>query len=1409
MGNIFIADTGNAVIREISPSGVINSIAGFFGATDMAVDSAGNLFIADPADDVVLELTATDIFVVAGNGNLGFSGDGGQATSATLNQPTGVGLDYAGNLYIADTGNHRVRMVNTAGVITTVAGTAYQGFSGDGGPANTARLNDPVDVAVDPLGDLYIVDRSNQRIRKVDSTGIITTVVGNGSAGFITGDGLPATSTSLNFPSSIAFDPSGTLYFSDTSNTRIRKVAADGTVQTIAGAALPLGIAFDIDGNLLITDMSNNRILKVSDGNPPTSPLRAVFPSSALRGTLQGGWIAGTNFTGASAVTFSGTGVSATILPGQTQTWLPIAITVAGNAPLGAQSVTVTTPSGVLGPIGGFSIFSGNPFRVESISSTSEWQGTTFQASISGRGFSGATNVAFSGTGVNASILAGGTDTYIPLTIAIDPAAPSGARTITVTTPAGSSDPFNAFTVIQPRLNTINTIAGNGFGGLSGDSGPATSASINSPQGVAVDGAGNVFIADTNNNRVRKVTPAGVITTVAGGGAGGLGDDGPATSASLNSPTDVAVDSLGNLLIADSGNNRIRKVTTDGVIRTVAGSSIFGGFSGDGGLAVLAQLYSPSGVSVDPKGNFYIADGGNARVRRVSALGVISTVAGGGTGGDGGPATSARLFGPTRVSVDQNGNLFIADRNVRKVDPKGTISTFAGNSTADYAGDGGLATLAAFNGITGIAADAAGNVFIADSMNNRVRMVDPSGVVITVAGTGTYGFSGDGGPAISAALARPRGVAVDGSGNLFITDTDNNRVRRVPATVSGAGPQITSISPFYGSQGSAVSATVSGTGLGGVTAVTVSGTGVTASLPGGGSATTLPITINISADAAASPRSLTLSTSTGASAVFNSFTVTNSAQPPAIGLITPSSGIAGTTLSATISGANLTGATGVAFSGNGVTAVLSGGGSASAVPVTLSIAPDASPGARNLTLTTPVATSANFPGFTVIAAGTAGMITTIAGNGTTLFVAGNDPVTSTSLSSPWKAVVDPQGNLIISDRANNRIRKLATNGVWSTVAGTGVSGFSGDGGPAVSAMLANPLGIDIDASGNIFIADSNNYRIRKVSTNGTITTVAGADNAPLGDGGPATSAGLAFPNGVAVDTNGNLFIADTQNNRIRKVDSSGHISTVAGNGVPGFSGDGGPAVSATLRVPEDVAVDAAGNLFIADAFNMRIRKVTAAGFINTVAGSSREGFSGDGGPAVSAWLDTPGSVAVDQAGDLFIADTNNNRIRKVTPDGIITTVAGNPPFVGASGGAYGGDGGPGTSALLNNPEGVSTDSLGNVLIADTNNNRVRKLTFLPTVTMISPSSASLGTTVSATITGADLTGVTGVSFTGSGITAAIGAGATSTTLPVTISISPSAAAGTRPFIVSRSDGSSSIFNGFSVTKKRGGQVTSQ
>jgi uncharacterized protein (TIGR03437 family) len=685
-----------------------------------------------------------------------------------------------------------------------------------------------------------------------------------------------------------------------------------------------------------------------------------------------------------------------------------------------------------------------------------------------------------------------------------------------------------SFTAQAQPTFTISTVAGNGTAGFSGDGGPAASAEMNSPYMAAVDPAGNLYIADFNNNRIRKVTPAGVISTFAGTGAAGFGGDGgPATSAKLYMPSSVFFDNAGNLFIADQFNGRVRKVTPAGIISTVAGPGPYQGYCGDGGPATSACLNGPIDAVTDASGNLYIAEFDSNAIRKVNTNGIISTVAGGnvtaGYAGDGGPATAASLSGPTGVAVSTTGDVFIGDGGndrIRKV-TNGVITTFAGTGKAGFSGDGGPAPAAQLNFPGRIRLDAAGNLYFADGRNNRIRLVlAANGTISTVAGNGTSGYTGDGGPATSAEIGAG-GISVSASGNVYVAS--NNRIRLLtPASVQA--PQFT-IS-------------------------TVAGNGTTGYSGDGGTAT-----------------------------------------------------------SAEINGTN----------GLGVVADAAGD---------FYIADYGNNRVRKVSQT--------------------GTISTVAGNGTAGFSGDGGPATSSALRGPAAVAIDMAGNLYIADTLNNRIRKM-TNGTITTIAGTGTAGFSGDGGPALSAEFNGPTAVALDAAGNLYIVDTRNNRIRMVTPGGTISSVAGNGQADFaGDGGAATSAALNTPLGLAANAGGDLFIADTTNSRIRKV-SKGIITTVAGNGTAGYAGDGGSGTAAQINFPTGVSVDSAGNLYIADLTNSRIRELLANGTIWTIAGGVGTGFGGDGGPATNAKLNGAGALAIGLAGDVYIGDAFNERIRLLTP----------------------------------------------------------------------------------------------------------------------------------------------------------------
>ena len=652
----------------------------------------------------------------------------------------------------------------------------------------------------------------------------------------------------------------------------------------------------------------------------------------------------------------------------------------------------------------------------------------------------------------------------------------------------------------------VSTVAG----GFEGNGGPATSAGLMGPDAVALDKKGRLYIGEEFTCQIRKVDADGVIKRFAGLNVCGFsGDGGPANAAAFTTITAMTFDRHGNLLLSDSGNARIRKIDANGIVTTIIGNGIFGN-SGNGGPATQASIGLTSGITTDSRNRIYFSDSNNV-VRMVDNAGIIHAVAGDGTqgfGGDGGPATSAQLSAPQGVSVDNDGNLYIADEfnnRVRKVDPNGVITTFAGNGESGNSGSGGPATSASLSDPQGLVLR--GNTLYISTFMNLVWAVDrPTQVINIVAGTVSPvsgGFNGDGLTALATMFYQPSGIAFDSAGNLFVADSGNDRVRKInPA-------QIVS--------------TAAGGNLGD------DGPARQASLNSG-------FDVHLAVDTA----------------------------------------------------------------GN------------------LYVA---DPGNNRVRKVTPD-----------------GFITTLAGNGFSGYSGDGGQATSAMLSHPNSVTVDNQENVFVADFGNGVIRKVTNTGVISTFAKPSPFGF-------ISTVT---IGLAADKNGNLYSTDGFSV-VYKTDPSGNSTVFAGIPF-QLGftatDGVPATQAALDFPSGLAVDKSGNVYIDEWLGQRVRKVDTNGIISTVAGTGVQGFSGDGGPATSAKLSLPFDVSVDGQGNLYIADFENNRIRMVDTSGVIHTIAGTGVFGFNGNHLPATSANI-APTGIAVKPNGVVFFTDEEKSLVRKL------------------------------------------------------------------------------------------------------------------------------------------------------------------
>jgi len=609
----------------------------------------------------------------------------------------------------------------------------------------------------------------------------------------------------------------------------------------------------------------------------------------------------------------------------------------------------------------------------------------------------------------------------------------------------GNSD--GATSDAGPLPLNLELLAGN-IGGPGNLDGTGAAARFHDPAGLAVDSAGNVYVADTANHTIRKITAAGVVTTLAGtvGVSGSV--DGTGAAARFNNPWNVAVDSAGTVYVGDWLNHTIRKITTAGVVTTLAGTA---GMSGSAdGTGAAARFNQPQGVAADSAGNVYVADTTNHTIRKITGAGVVTTLAGiaGMSGSADGTGAAARFSFPYDVAVDVAGDVYVADTfnaTIRKITATGVVTTLAGIAGMTGSADG-TGAAARFNGPGGVAVDSANNVYVSDWYT--IRKVTAAGVVTTLAGIAGMTGSADGTGA-AARFNGPGGVAVDSASNIYVPDFLSNTIRKVTAT---------------------------------------------------------------------------------------------------------------------------------------------------------------------------------------------GVVTTLAG---TAGVSGSEDGTGAAVhfSGPGGVVVDSAGNVYVADTGNHTIRKVTATGVATTLAGTaGMSGSTD--GLGAAARFNYPFDVAVDNAGNVYVADEFNAAIRKVTTAGGVTTLTGT---------------VGSPTGVSIDSAGNIYVADNSYHIIRKVTTAGVVTTLAGTAGMRGSADG-PGAAARFNGPQGVAVGSAGDVYVADTGNHTIRKITAAGVVTTLAGVA--GMIGGADGTGAARFNGPSSVVVNSTGNVYVADTGNHTIRKVTAAGATTTIAG-------------------------------------------------------------------------------------------------------------------------------------------------------
>jgi len=670
----------------------------------IAVSPNGDTYIARRSHNIISRIDQKGMLVnVVGTGASGFYGDGGPATKAYLRVPAGLTFDTEGNLYIADRDNHRVRKVDRKGIITTVAGNGTAGFSGDGGPATQASLNLPSGLAVDTQGNLYISDRSNNRVRRVNTKGIIQTIAGNGAEGYH-GDNMPALKATLDKPFGLALDKDNNLYIADRGNNRIRKVDRSGLISTVAGdggfyfigdngpayrasIAGPTDVAVDGKGNIYISDRNNNRI-------------RVVNKLGMIR-------------------TLMGTGQQ----------------DYNGDSEL-ARETNLHLPFGVaLDKNGDLLVIDRSHYRIRKLILKGNRVTT-----MAGNGVK-----LFGGDGGPAQ----GANLEFPHGIDVDSHdnvifADKAHYRIRKITPQG----------------IISTIVGNGIRGNIGDGGPALKASV-FPTRMRLNHKNEIFFISPSGfiSLIRKVNTKGIIDeyiTTSDADylkfllASSSGRSTKSEITAISQFSDLALDKKGNLYLSDRINHQIRKLSKKGKIKTIAGTGDSNYF-GDGGPATKAAFRDPGAITLDRAGNLYVADAANNMVRKINTKGIISTIAGTGKhkdDGDGGPALKASLRSIDSLVFSPAGELHIVETNthhIRKIKKDGTIVTVAGRpGIQGNFGDGGPAIKAMLKQPADIAFDSKGNMYITDMGNNSIRKVDTKGIITTLAGSGVFGWGSDG-----------------------------------------------------------------------------------------------------------------------------------------------------------------------------------------------------------------------------------------------------------------------------------------------------------------------------------------------------------------------------------------------------------------------------------------------------------------------------------------------------------------------------------------------------------------------------------------------------------------------------------------------------------------------------------------
>ncbi len=1304
LGNIFVADTVNNVIRMQDADGLVSTIAGdgtyglangpglsaqFAFPSAIAVGADDNVYVSDTYNHRIAKLTRPasagaqwTVTTLAGTGIAGFLNGAGSV--AKFNYPYGLDLDGLGNVYVTDALNHRIRKVTPAGSVSTFAGLGTAGFA-DTTAAN-AMFDTPQGLVISG-GSVYVADRVNNRIRAIATTtdasgliaGAVSTLAGSGTMGFDNG-ATPALAK-FNRPSALVASSDGkSLYIADEQNHAIRKVTlipavavtteagtgAAGFVDALSGLAkfnAPTGLLVARDGTLVVADSKNHLLRSVN--------------IAALR-----------------------------VIP----TADPSNIDAAGelvSAPLNFQS---------LGLLSGTRYYF--RYRLSETSTVFLGDGQTF------------TQV----------------DLPIVVTVAADNKTPTAGRLNGTIAPKGlpTSVAFEYST--EPDLQApfvVTPVAGSGAAGFL-DSATASLAQFHTPEGLAVSG-GSVYVADFLNHRIRKINAAGAVSTFVGSSLAGL-INGTGGAARFDHPAGIAAEPDVVLLNCATvfGSATVTCPNTTGLVQ---GASVSGPNIADGATILSIVVNTSITISATATGtsngltlaaggaNFYVADEYNHCIRKISASGVVTILAGSGVAGfaDGAAGVAKFLF-PAGLALDAASppNVYVADMGnhcIRKVAPDGTVTTFAGSGISGFAN--GAVGVAQFASPEGVAVNPDGDLLVADTGNHLIRKVS-AGSVATFAGS-TQGFLDA--PDVTAMFNSPSGIAVAADGAAFVTDSGNHRIRRVGAdavvsTYAGSGIAGAVNSPASGLY--PISATQfnlpTGVAVDGAGGVFVTQEGLvrkvarkalpTVNLPPVATVTLPPILTGVANKAVGTDLSGLLP---GATYYFR---------------------VKGTCLQATVPGAILSFATPAAPITVNEGATIAGAEvlNGQAVAVDFGETPLGTPFVRQFLISNPngttlTVTAINLPAGYDLTLGTG--VNVIPPGGTLLFavrlqanatggakggnvVINSDapglgtfifPITGLVLAPPAVTTLAATGNAAGNATLNGTVNPLGSpTDVWfqwsltgqfdgvevSALAGS-VSGFAE--GIGAAAKFNQPYSMAVDTGGVVFVADTKNHRIRRIALDGTVSTFAGTGTAGLADG-PGATAQFNEPTSVVFGSTGTLFVCDSLNHRICAITAAGDVRTYAGFlAEAGFTD--GVASAARFSTPWGLAIDAADILYVADRENHRIRKVALDGSATTLAGTGTAGTT-DGAGNV-AQFNKPLGIALDAAGFIYVTESTSHAIRKIAPDGLTSVFTG-------SAGTAGFVNGTAASARFSSPVGLAVDGGGSIFVADKGNHSIRKIT---------------------------------------------------------------------------------------------------